>query len=135
TELSPETYDPSKNPHLAGPAVISDPYCDELHVRTDPQRLLLPDGRPSRRMRLLKRGFDEVSWRWKLKLLLSLDVFGSGIMFISASAFGSILAVGMMLPRKQPGPPVVTPQAPGRFGSLMKISRPFASKVCEKFPW
>jgi hypothetical protein len=49
--------------------VISDPYCDELHVRSEPQIVLLPEGRPSRRSRLLKRGLVEVSCRWKLKLL------------------------------------------------------------------
>ena len=66
TELSPDTYEPSKKPHFAGPAVISDPYWLELHVRHDPQMLLLPDGRPSSRSRWLKRGLVDVSWRGKL---------------------------------------------------------------------
>ena len=55
-------------------------------------------------------------------------------MFSSASAFGSSRFVGMMLPGKQPGPPVVTLHAPLDSGSLMNISRPLASKVCEKLP-
>ena len=39
---------------------------------------------------------------------------GSGIMLSSASAFGSRRLAGMMLPGKQPAPPVVTLQAPRR---------------------
>src|SRR4029079_12011124 len=123
-----------KKPHFAGPAVISDPYCEELQVRSDPQMVLLPEGRPSRRRRLLTRGFGAVSCRWKLKLLLTLDVFGSGIIVISASAFGSIRFEGITLPGKQPGPPVVTLQAPDRLGSCMKMTRPLAPTVCKKSP-
>ena len=51
TALSPDTYEPSKKPHFAGPAVISDPYWLELHVRTDPQNVLWPEGRLSSRTR------------------------------------------------------------------------------------
>jgi len=42
--------------------------------------------------------------------------------------------LGITLPGKHPGPPVVTLQAPVDSGSLMNINRPLTSKVCEKSP-
>src|SRR4051812_19809416 len=66
TALSPETYEPSKKPHFAGPAVISEPYWLELQVFSEPQNVSCADGRESSRTTWLKRGFDEVSWRVKL---------------------------------------------------------------------
>ena len=46
-----------------------------------------------------------------------------------------IIDAGMMLPAKQPGPPVTALHArPVLRGSRMLISRPCASKVCEKSP-
>src|SRR3954447_8915366 len=129
TESSPETYEPSKKPHFAGPAVISDPYWLELHVRTVPQKELLPVGRPSRRTRWLKRGLLEVSWRVKLDALFALVLFGNGSRFSSARAFLSSRSVGMTFPGKHPGPPAVTLQAPVDCGSLMNISRLLASSV------
>jgi hypothetical protein len=84
------------------------------------------------------RGFSGVSWRVKFESAPDPGpveaTFGSGIMFSSASAFGSSRFVGMMLPAKHPGPPVVTLHAPLESGSLINISRPLASKVCEKSP-
>jgi hypothetical protein len=65
---------------------------------------------------------------------LALVVLGSGIIFISASAFGSKRFAGILLSGKQPAPPAVTLHAAVEFGSLMNISRPFASNVCEKSP-
>jgi hypothetical protein len=66
--------------------------------------------------------------------LFALEVLGSGISFRSASAFGSSRFAGIWLFGKHPGPPVVTLHAAVELGSLMKISRPFASSVCEKSP-
>jgi hypothetical protein len=41
TALSPETYWPSKKPHFAGPAVISDPFWFEVQVRDrTPERVV-----------------------------------------------------------------------------------------------
>src|SRR5262245_59891089 len=107
TELSPDTYEPLKKPHFAGPAVISDPYWLDRQVRTEPQIVFVPDGRASRRIRWLKRGLVDVSCRVKLYELLALVVLGSGIMLISASAFGSRRFDGIWLPAKQPAPPAV----------------------------
>src|SRR5215208_2316402 len=66
TELSPDTYEPLKKPHFAGPAVISEPYWLERHVFTEAQIELLAVGRPSSRMTWLNRGFVDVSCRVKL---------------------------------------------------------------------
>src|SRR5262245_25185439 len=61
TELSEKMYEPSKKPHFAGPAVISDPYWFELNVCRVPQNVLFPEGRESMRSRLFHRGLSAVS--------------------------------------------------------------------------
>jgi hypothetical protein len=72
TELSEKMYEPSKKPHLAGPAVISEPYWFELNVCSAPQNEFAPDGRESIRSRLFQRGLSAVSWRVKFQLAAAL---------------------------------------------------------------